>query len=160
MVLVSLNTGIRRGSLFRLEWRDVNLDSRMLTIRGETAKSGKTYYVPLNDQAHGALRMWREQSPGNGLVFPSPGDPETPFNNCNTAWERVLRMAGIDHFRWHDMRHTFASQLASEGVSLQVIASALGHSTITLTQRYAKPNEESLRAIAAVLNRQTEPPEE
>lgn len=146
MVLVSLNTGIRRGSLFRLEWRDVNLDSRMLTIRGETAKSGKTYYVPLNDQAHGALRMWREQSPENGLVFPSPGDPETPFNNCNTAWEHVLRMAGIDHFRWHDMRHTFASRLVMAGVDLNVVRELMGHASLAMTIRYAHLAPETKRA--------------
>jgi integrase len=132
LVALSLHTGMRRGEVFSLTWDDVDLDRAMLTVRGGKAKSGTTRHIPLNATAVNALTRWGR---GNGLVFPARDGGQ--LNNVRKSWERVLANAGIERFRWHDLRHTFASKLVMAGVDLNTVRELLGHSTITMTLRYA-----------------------
>ncbi len=139
MILISLNTGIRQNSLFSLMWKDVDLEKRTLTLRAAINKSGKVQYLPLNASALEALTIWRSQSDNtedDALVFPSPKTREK-LDNCKKAWASLLREAGIKNFRWHDMRHDFASQLVMKGIDLNTVRELMGHSDIKITLRYA-----------------------
>lgn len=89
MVIISLNTGLRRGEIFNLEWTDVNLDGSTLTVRGKGAKSGQTRYVPLNDEALNMLKRWNTQRQDNDLVF--PGRNGYRFDNINNSWRKLLK---------------------------------------------------------------------
>lgn len=151
MVIVSVNTGIRQGELFHLRWQDVDLDRANLTIAGSSAKSGKTRYVPLNDEALQALKEWKEQSAESELVFPNAAGK--PFDNVASAWGNLLNSATIEHFRWHDMRHHFASRLVMAGVDLNTVRELLGHSDIKMTLRYAHLAPEHKAAAVAKLLR-------
>jgi site-specific recombinase XerD len=156
-VLLSLNTGIRRNTLFSLLWRDVDFDSQTLTLRGEVSKNGKTARIPLNDDAADILSSWRSQSAKTGaddLIFPSPQTGEK-LDNARRSWESILRAAEIENFRWHDMRHDFASQLVMKGVDLTVVCELMNHSNLKLTMRYAHlAPKQKLDAVQA-LNRRT-----
>ncbi|GHS87827.1 hypothetical protein AGMMS49957_08370 [Synergistales bacterium] len=139
IVLLSLSTGIRRNAVLSLEWRDINFTDRTIMVRAATSKSDKQYYVPLNDLAFETISVWHGQSkrtsPG-ALVFPSP-QTDKVMDNCNTAWEHLLKRAEIEDFRWHDMRHDFASQLVMAGIDLNTVRELLGHADLKMTLRYA-----------------------
>ncbi|MFE8032031.1 phage integrase [Thiohalocapsa marina] len=135
LVLLALNTGCRRGELFGLEWRDIDLDLRTLTVRGVNAKGGTTRHIPLNAEALAILTQWRKQQPGDGLLF--PGKEGERLDNINTAWRKLVKDAGLVAFRFHDLRHTFASNLVMAGVDLNTVRELLGHGDIAMTLRYA-----------------------
>jgi integrase len=152
LVLLSVNTGVRRGEAFNLEWRDVDLVRAMLTLRGQSAKSGKTRHIPLNTEALAALRGWRAQRPEpEGLVF--PGRNGDRLDNVRKAWLGVLADARIKGFRWHDQRHHFASRLVMAGVDLNTVRELLGHATYQMTLRYAHLAPEHKAAAVAKLVR-------
>ncbi|MCC6913248.1 MAG: site-specific integrase [Rhodospirillaceae bacterium] len=136
MVILSLNTGMRQGEVFDLEWRDVDLSAKRVTIRGEKAKSGQTRFIPLNATCAKALAAWRDQCPDDAeLVF--PGKDGQRFDTVKTAWKNVLKDAKVTKFRWHDMRHTFASRLVMKGVDLNTVRELMGHADYQMTLRYA-----------------------
>lgn len=137
MVLISLNTGIRRGELFHLRWEHVNFETKTLTVAGETAKSGNTRHVPLNREALSTLQAWARQqgNPRIGLVFSN--EQGRPFGEVKSAWGALLVRAKIEGFRWHDMRHDFASKLVMNAVDLNSVRELLGHADIKMTLRYA-----------------------
>jgi len=117
MILLSMNTGMRRGEVFKLTWLNVNFDSRQLTVSGQTAKSGKTRYIPLNIEAIDILQKWKCQTRVcSNLVFSNKDGK--PFNTLKKGWAKILKDAEIENFRWHDLRHHFASRLVMAGVNL------------------------------------------
>jgi integrase len=129
-ILASMNTGLRQGELLSLRWADVNLRDRLLTVRGREAKSGHTRHVPLNSEATQILTQWRSQCPSVERVFAID-------SSFKTAWAALLRRAEISDFRWHDLRHHFASRLAQAGVPLNTVRELLGHGSMQMTLRYA-----------------------
>lgn len=154
MVLLSINTGLRRGELFDLTWACVDLEGLTLTVVGEVAKSGKTRHVPLNREALQALIIWKAQHKRlqeNELVF--SGKDGKRLNNIKKAWENLLNRAEIENFRWHDMRHHFASRLVMAGVDLNTVRELLGHSDLKMTLRYAHlAPEHKANAVAKLLD--------
>jgi integrase len=151
MVLLSINTGIRRGEMFSMTWQNVDLQRAMLTIEGDNAKSGSTRHVPLNDEALTVLKKWREQTNGTTLVF--PGKKGQPMDNIKKAWSGIVKAAKLQNFRWHDLRHHFASRLVMAGVVLNTVRDLLGHADIKMTLRYAHlAPEHKAAAVAKLLN--------
>ncbi|MET0025669.1 MAG: site-specific integrase [Sedimenticola sp.] len=136
MVLLSINTGMRRGEVFGLHWSDIDFNNNSLVVHGYKAKSGKTRHLPLNTEARCVLKSWqKQQSSELDLVF--PGRSGKAFNTIKKAWGAILIKANIQNFRWHDLRHHFASKLVMAGVDLNTVRELLGHSDFKLTLRYA-----------------------
>jgi integrase len=144
-VLLSMNTGLRRGEVVKLRWGSVDFNRRLLTVEGRTAKNRQTRHVPLNDEAVSVLQNWREQSGAGARVF----DVATGFR---AAWEKVLKRARISNFRWHDLRHHFASRLVQHGVPLNTVRDLLGHSSVGMSLRYAHLAPDQRREAVAKLN--------
>jgi integrase len=139
MVLLSLYTGIRQGNLFSLLWGDIDFNTSTMTLRASVSKPTKAQNLPINSVAVKVLSAWRTQSQNaanNALVFPSPRGGEK-FDNCKKAWAALMKDAQIENFRWHDMRHDYASQLVMRGVDLNTVRELMGHASLTMTLRYA-----------------------
>ncbi len=129
-ILLSMNTGLRMGETRRLRWDWIDMERRWLTVDGAHAKTRQTRHVPLNDEAYRVLDNWREQS--------GPGKQVFQVITCfKTAWSHVLQKAGIVGFRWHDLRHHFASRLVQSGVPLNTVRDLLGHASVAMSLRYA-----------------------
>ena len=98
LVIVALNTGLRRGELFNLVWSDIDLKDKRLTVQGQGSKSGNTRYIPLNDEALSTLKTWCKETESRGLVFPSPVTGKR-LDNVRKSWGGVIGKAKIPKFR-------------------------------------------------------------
>lgn len=129
LTLLALNTGMRKGELTALTWDDIDIPNKVLTVRAGYAKSGSARHIPLNAEAISVLRTLRKAQQGQGRLF--------DVGSVSKAWHGVLDAANIEDFRFHDLRHTFASNLVMAGVALNTVRELLGHGDIKMTLRYA-----------------------
>ncbi|MDP3332709.1 MAG: site-specific integrase [Methylococcaceae bacterium] len=131
LVLMAMTTGMRKSELIGLRWSTVDFDKN-LAFLGDT-KNGEERYCPIPDFVVTELKRFRQV--GNGYLFPATsGDQPFEFKK---HWFRALRDAGIEHFRWHDLRHTCASMLVMHGATLFEAGQVLGHKSAQTTMRYA-----------------------
>ncbi|MGB8322494.1 MAG: site-specific integrase [Candidatus Acidiferrum sp.] len=145
---LAINTGLRKGSQYGLTWDMVDFRGRMLNI--PRTKNEEPIHVPLNDAAVAALRVVHARGDGKGRVFQSAKTGE-PLENGRHWFDDAVVEAGIKNFRWHDLRHTFASRLRMKGAPLEDIADLLGHKSLTMTRRYAHLGPNKLHAVVSLL---------
>lgn len=129
MTLIALNTGLRRGELTQLRWTDVDLQGKRVTVRAGYAKSGKVRHMPLNSEALAVFKRYGKQHKGQGELFGVASLPK--------SWAALMIAAKLEDFRFHDLRHTFASKLVMAGIDLNTVRELLGHGDIKMTLRYA-----------------------
>ena len=151
LVLLAMNIGVRRGNLFSLKWGDVNFAAKTIHLPSDTTKPGEDLHVYMNQTVIDTLNTWRQQSDdtsSEALVFPSPKKKGALMSSTRRSWTAVLKAAQIENFRFHDLRHDFASQLVMQGVDLNVVRELLGHSDMKMTLRYAHlAPENKLKAV-------------
>jgi integrase len=151
LFVIALETGLRRGDLLGLKWSSADLTEGW--IRVSVRKTSREALIPISTACREALLAYRQRRAMNDLVFVNGEGKSFPWTTVQRYFEIAKRIAGITRrFRFHDLRHTFGSTLASRGVSLQVIAKALGHASVRMSERYARPSEESLQAIKRALD--------
>jgi integrase len=146
VVLLALNTGLRRGELLALRWRDVDLGLRMLTVVAASAKNGQTRRVPLNREATDLLNRWHAQQGGKPEAHVFAGQGGVRMARIDSAWRSLRKRASLGDCRLHDLRHHFASRLVQQGTDLNVVRELLGHSDITMVLRYAHLDPKNLAA--------------
>lgn len=129
MVEVALHTGMRQGEQLHLRWDDVDFATGILTI--PRSKSGEARRIPMNDTVRAILERLTENSQG-AWVFPSTKSAAhlDRGNYMSRIFQPALQRAGIDNFRWHDLRHTFASRLVMAGVDIRTVQELMGHKTL------------------------------
>jgi len=125
-VLLTINTGVRRGELLNLTWSDVDLQARHIVLK-ET-KSGEPRFVPLNSTVCDLLQSQKVKS-GKVVKLGKSG--------LRFQFEKAAKQAGLENFRFHDLRHTFASHLVMSGTDLMTVKELLGHKTLDMTMRYS-----------------------
>ena len=139
IVIVTLNTGMRLGEVLSLKWKDCNFEQRKIYLpKTKTGKKEK----PMNQIVYDTLVAWPKH-PTSDYIFchpvdtPHAGFSGKPFRSIKTAWNKAIEKAGIDNFRFHDLRHTFASYCVMSGVDMKTVSELLGHKTMVMTERYS-----------------------
>jgi len=149
VVLLALSTGMRSGEILKLTRKDVDFDLCVLTL--QDTKNGEVRSIPLIGLPLELLKAHCFALPENYLLlFPSPKSPKRPID-IRSAWEKVIKDAGVQDFRFHDLRHTTASYLAMNGHSLLDIATLLGHKDLQMTKRYAHLSQEYKKGMISTM---------
>ena len=158
LVKFALYTGFRRGEIFALKWENVDFENGMITLKD--TKGGKDTILPISDMALSVMKKAKSllPSPNCAYVFPSrTGNKRTTIGK---TWTRIKKSANTpSNFRFHGLRHTYASYLASSGkVSQFTLQKLLTHKTPQMTQRYAHLSDGALRDAVNLSNSLLKPP--
>ena len=149
MTRFAFATGLRRGNVLRLRWKQIDLGRRVMHVKASEVKNRKTLGIPLNETA---IAIIREQiGKHDEFVFVYQDKPLAA--TVNTAWRNALKKSGIEDFHFHDTRHTWASLLIQNGVPKGMIKELGGWKSEKMVERYAHLAPEHLAPHAAVLDR-------
>lgn len=146
IVTCALQTGMRRGEIFNLQWENIDYDFGFIEVL--ESKSGKSRKIPLSDKM---LKVLEEQKNDYKYVFINP-NTQLPYRDIHKSFYAVLEEAKIDKFRFHDLRHTVATRMVEKGVPLPVIQEILGHAKISTTMQYVHVIQKQKRSAIQVLN--------
>lgn len=140
--ICAIHTGLRRGDLLDLRWTDVRSDCIERVMNKE---KDRTALIPMS----ATLKEVLTSLPRRGAYIFQVDGRRLPLSTVKRYFALAVKIAQIDHaFRFHDLRHTCGSTLASNGASLPMIGRILGHASTRTTERYAKPSEEALKLMA------------
>ncbi|MFA5033792.1 MAG: tyrosine-type recombinase/integrase [bacterium] len=134
IVIIALNTGMRRGEILKLKWGDIDFSNNRIIV--QNSKNNEKRVIPMNKIIYETLKDNYKDYSLNKRLF--------DINDCKKSFKTALRKTGIDDFRFHDLRHTFASHLAMKGANIKTIQTLLGHKDINMTLRYAHLGESYL----------------
>ncbi len=153
-VVLALSTGARQGEILGLRWKDVDLKAGKITLYD--TKNGDIRPLPLKGHALEQMGgLFKNQAVGVEWVFPGRPNRKTgemgPID-LRAPWLAALKKAGIEDFRWHDLRHSAASYLAMNGASLNEIAAILGHKQLAMVQRYAHLSPQHTAGVVESMN--------
>ncbi len=149
ILTIALYTGMRQGEILDLKWENIDLFRKTILIRKSKNKEPRT--IPMNQTVSRMLISMSKVMSMSGYVFTTQGR-KMKFRNLMRAFYIALKKANIEKFRFHDLRHTFATRLVQAGVDLYSVAKLLGHKDIKTTQRYSHHSVESVRQYVTVLD--------
>jgi integrase len=139
IVRFALATGLRESNIVNLEWPSVNIGRRVAVVSADDTKTGKALGIPLNSDAMDVIFRCQEIRSEYGRsvshVFTYLGNPVSRANNH--AWRKALKRAGIDDFRFHDLRHTWATRHINAGTPVDVLKQLGGWSSVDMVLKYA-----------------------
>jgi integrase len=142
LVFLAISTGARRGELLGLRWSDIDFNNRTALLK--STKNGESRVLTFPLPAIAVLKKFRKV--GNDLIFASSTLPDRPME-YRKHWLRALKLAEIENFRFHDLRHTAASYLVMNGATLHEAGEVLGHKSMETTKRYAHLSVEHKKSL-------------
>jgi integrase len=155
--IFALNTGLRLSSQYGVTYEMIDWARNVLDLPRLISKNDEPVHVPLNSDVLAALRSLPSWEERKGPIFRNQRHPEKPVLSNDHWFKPALKVAGIADFRWHDIRHTFASWLVQDGVPLDRVSKLLGHKSLTMTMRYAHLAPNQLHEDVALLTRNSTP---
>jgi len=148
IVITALNTGMRKGEILSLKWENVDLNRDIIYVLD--TKNGEKREIPINRKLKEILAGIK-QNPKGPYVFCKDYNG-APYQEVKTGFANAMEMCKIENFRFHDLRHTFASHLVMSGIDLNTVRELLGHKSLTMTLRYAHLSPEHKRKAVEILN--------
>jgi integrase len=148
IVVIALNTGMRRGEILGLKWRDIDIKRGIIYLYN--TKNGEKREVPVNEQVKTALIRTRKHPQSEYIFCNKDGSRMT---HVSKSFATALRKSGIKDFKFHDMRHTFASHLVMAGVDLNTVRELLGHKSLAMTLRYSHLSPDFKKRAVDVLSK-------
>ncbi len=146
IVIVAIDTGLRRGELLGLEKEQVDFSLRVINVK--RTKSGKGRTVPMTPRVQETLLDVFAESGSSRYVFANP-DTGRPMTDVKHSFTTAVRAAGLEDFTFHDLRHTFGTRLAASGADVVKIRELMGHASITTTMRYMHASDAGKRDAIA-----------
>ncbi len=153
LVIFSLATGLRQANVLNLKWEQIDLRRQVAWIYPDQAKAGKAIGVPLNQTA---MQVLMDRPRVSDYVFTHSGGGKVKAIS-NRVWREALNKAGITDFRWHDLRHTWASWLVQQGTPLAALKEMGGWESVEMVQRYAHLAPEHLSQHARLIDSNISP---
>jgi integrase len=150
IITVALHTGMRQGEILTLRWKNIDLFRKTITVMQGKTNEPKT--IPMSETLFTLLTSKSKIVNMSGYVFHTGNGTRISGPNLQREFWKVLEKAKIESFRFHDLRHTFATRLIQNGVDLYSVSKLLGHRDVKMTQRYAHHHTESLRQCITVLD--------
>ena len=150
-LIFAVNTGLRLGSQYGAEYGMIDWNRNVLDI--PRTKNEEAVHIPLNSDVVAAIRSLPSWQARTGPIFRNQRYPERPVLSNDHWFKPALKEAGIENFKWHDLRHTFASWLVQDGVPLDRVSKLLGHKGRTMTALYAHLAPNQLHQDVAILTR-------
>ncbi len=147
LIQVALNAGMRRGEIFRLKWKEVDFQNGV--VRVVDSKNGESREISMNETLRTTLNGIPRQF---GSVFVFPGRTGEHLIDVRKGFQKALEDAQIDDFRFHDLRHTFASRLVMAGGDLVPVRELLGHNDIQMTLRYSHLSADNKASTVQLLD--------
>ena len=145
IIVCALTTGLRLSNILNLKWESINFDIGFIEILRQENKGHKRIQIPLSQKFR--VELEKIGIKDSGYVFINP-KTELPYRGIRKSFKTALKQAGIESFRFHDLRHTVGTRLVSGGSDLQTVKEYLAHSDLKTTQRYLHPvNENMLKAV-------------
>ena len=155
IILFAVNTGVRQDNILSLKWDSIDLHRGVFTL--PHTKNGERLGLPMNKTVKELLTELNKVRHINGdYVFSSKVGTKLDASKVDKWFRQALKTAGITDFRFHDLRHTFASWLSQGDVNIYKVQRLLGHRTIAMTMRYAHLSPQNLQDSVAVLDNQNE----
>jgi integrase len=146
IVIVALHTGMRKGEILGLKWHDIDIKRNIIHLYD--TKNGEKREVPMNEIVQKTI-IGVLKNPESQYIFCNKDGK--PYGNVRKSFFTALKKAGITNFRFHDLRHTFASQLVMSGVDLNTVRELLGHKSLEMTLRYSHLSPDHKKRAVDVL---------
>jgi len=143
-VIIALETGLRLSNICDLTWNEVNLFNRMIIISAEKMKNRDYIGIPLSEDAYNTFKDLQRVQSISSYVFHENGERLYSVK-VQRAFRKALQQSRVDDFRFHDLRHSFASSLVQSGVDIYAVQKLLGHRDGRMTQRYSHLSVDYLR---------------
>ncbi len=155
IVLFAVHTGLRQDNILTLTWKQLDLNKGRIML--EHTKNGERLGLPMNETVKKLLtELNRVRHINSDYVFHDKAGNKLSATTVQHAFHRTCKKAGIENFRFHDLRHTCASWLVQNGVDRYVVQRILGHKTAAMTERYAHLAPDNLKSGIAVLDSRTQ----
>ncbi|MDP3042040.1 MAG: site-specific integrase [Candidatus Omnitrophota bacterium] len=148
VAVVALNTGMRKSEILNLKWHDIDFKGDIIYLL--KTKNNNKREIPMNDAVKTAL-IKVKRHPESQYIF--CGKNGKPMQNIRKSFFTALKKAGIINFRFHDLRHTFASQLVTFGVDLNTVRELLGHKSLEMTLRYSHLSPDHKKRAVDILGK-------